>query len=101
MSKNVSDLRAVLFDAIESVKNGSLELDKARAINDLSKTVIDTARAEAEYADVTGSLVTSDFITQAAPPALPSGTHREASGSGTKTITQLPGATVTQHKMRG
>mgnify|MGYP000932237810 CR=1 FL=1 len=96
MSKNVSDLRAVLFDAIESVKNGSLELDKARAINDLSKTVIDTARAEAEYADVT-----SDFITQASAPALPSGTHREASGSGTKTITQLPGATVTQHKMRG
>lgn len=101
MSKNVSDLRAVLFDAIESVKNGSLELDKARAINDLSKTLIDTARAENEYADVTGSFVTSDFITQASAPALPSGTHREASGSGTKTITQLPGATVTQHKMRG
>ena len=46
MSKNLSDLRAALFDTLEKVKSGDLDLDKARAINDIGKTLIDSAKVE-------------------------------------------------------
>jgi len=49
MSKSINDLRDVLFQVLEAVKSGTMDLDKARAINDLSKTIVDTARTEVEY----------------------------------------------------
>lgn len=102
MSKNVTDLRNILFDAIEGVRAGSLDLDKAKTINELSKTLVDTARAENDHVRYTGGVSSSEFMGSTnGAPALPGQTHKEATGNGIKTITQIPGATITQHKMRG
>jgi hypothetical protein len=102
MSKNVTDLRNILFDAIEGVRSGNLDIDKAKTINELSKTLVDTARAENDHARYTGGIATSEFMAPKGAPALPGQTHNEATASGTKTITHLAGgATITQHKMRG
>lgn len=53
-NKTIDDLRATLFAALEGVKNGSLDLEKARAINDIGKSIIDTARVEVDYLKATG-----------------------------------------------
>jgi hypothetical protein len=53
VSQDLSALRAHLFDALQGVKAGTLELDKARAINELGKTLIDTAKVEVDYLRVT------------------------------------------------
>lgn len=53
MSKNISDLRAALFDTLEAVKAGTMDLDKARAINEIGKTLIDSAKVEVEFLRVT------------------------------------------------
>jgi len=101
MSKNITDLRAILFDAIEGVKTGGLDLDKAKTINELSKTLVDTARAEIDHVKIAGG-TGSDFLDSGpARPMLPGQTSQERTGNGTKTITQMAGATITQHKMRG
>ena len=52
---DITALRAALFEALRGVKTGTLELDKARAINELSKTLVDTARVEVAYLEATGN----------------------------------------------
>lgn len=53
MSYTVTDLRSILFDAIAGVKSGSLDLDKAKMINELIRTLVDTARAENDHLKIT------------------------------------------------
>lgn len=81
MSHDISALRTHLFDAIAGVKAGSLDLDKARAINELGKTLVDTAKVEVDYIRATSGSATSTFIQPARedvtdPAALPSGVER-------------------------
>ena len=99
MSKTVTDLRAILFEAIEGVKAGNLDLDKAKTINELSRTIVDSARAENDHAKITGG-VGGEFL-ETGHKLLPGQSGVERTATGTKTVTALPGVTVTQHKMRG
>lgn len=73
---NINDLRSVLFETLQAVKNGNMEIDRAKAISDLSQTIINTAKAEIDYAKATGANVNSAFIEQprliGTPPAPPS-----------------------------
>ena len=74
-SKTLNDLRSELFAAIQGLKAGTLSLDHARAINDLSKTIVDTAKVEVDYLRVTDG-TKAPFIEGAAAsaaPALPPG----------------------------
>jgi hypothetical protein len=48
-SKTIEDLRARLFDAIDGVKAGTMPLETARVIGDLSQTIVNTAKVECEY----------------------------------------------------
>lgn len=54
MSKTINDLRDVLFSTIDGLKDGSLDIEKARAINDLSKTITETAKVEVLYLRAAG-----------------------------------------------
>jgi hypothetical protein len=54
MNNDITTLRQHLFDALQGVRDGSLDLDKARAINDLGKTITDTAKVEVDYLRATG-----------------------------------------------
>ena len=73
MSQDITALREHLFDAIAGVKSGSLDLDKARAINELGKTLVDTAKVEVDYLKALGG-GESQFIDTAVGAAnLPEG----------------------------
>lgn len=54
MSKTINDLRETLFATLEAVRAGDMDLDKARAINDVAKTIVDTAKVEVDYLRTTG-----------------------------------------------
>ena len=68
--KNIDDLRELLFSAIEGVKSGTLDIDRARMIGDLSQVMVNSAKVEVEYAKATGQKG-SGFLEQA--PDLPTG----------------------------
>jgi len=53
MSKSITDLRDILFATLEGIKTGAVDLDKARNINEVAKTIVDTAKLEVEYLRVT------------------------------------------------
>lgn len=88
MSKSLNDLRAALFDTLEGVKAGSIDLDKARAINEIGKTLVDTAKVEVDFLRATDGDASS-FIQPEQAPRL------ESVGG-----TDWPGQ-VTRHRLQG
>ena len=46
MSNNISALRTTLFDTLQAVKSGEMDIDRARAVSDIAQTIINTAKAE-------------------------------------------------------
>lgn len=66
--KTIEDLRAALFETLQAVKGGQLEIDRAKAVGDLAQTIINTAKVEADYARATGADVRSGFIPSPSTP---------------------------------
>lgn len=98
---DITELRTHLFDTLRGLKDGSMKRETAQAINDTAQTIINTAKVEVDHMKVVGGC--SDFISgEDGTPKLPHGqSNTTQTQSGTKTVTQLlPGATVTQHRMR-
>jgi hypothetical protein len=55
MSGNtISDLRKHLFDAIQGVRDGSMDIDKAKTVAELSKVVVESAKVEVDFMKVRG-----------------------------------------------
>lgn len=52
--KSITDLRASLFATLEGIKSGAIDLDKARAVNEVAKTIVETAKVEVDYLRVSG-----------------------------------------------
>lgn len=69
MSHDITALRAALFATLDAIRDGSIDLDKAKAINDTAQTIINTAKVEVEYMRHTGANVASNFVPIAAEPA--------------------------------
>lgn len=86
--KTMDDLRSVIFDTIDDVRKGKLDAATAKAISELSQNVINSAKAEADYARATGQAVRSGLISteQAAPP--PAAPAADALPAATTSVTR-------------
>lgn len=73
MSKNISDLREALFATLQGVKDGSVDIERARAINELGKTLCDTAKVEVDYLRATGGGESAFIDTAVGDDNLPPG----------------------------
>lgn len=62
MSKSISDLYNALFDTLEQVKSGDMDLERAKVVTEVGQTIINTAKVEVMYIRETGGEVTSQFI---------------------------------------
>lgn len=49
MSRDISDLRESLFDALELLKQGNLDIERAKAISEMSQVIINSAKVEVDY----------------------------------------------------
>ena len=102
-TNDIAELRAILFGTLRGVKDGTLNPEKAKAINDTAQTIINSAKVEVDYLKTIGGGESEFIAPSTAQPAL--GHHQPAQTTqtpgGIKTVTQLPGATVTQHRLRG
>jgi len=54
MSKNIDDLRNILFETIDAVRKGEMPLERAKMVGDLSQVMVNTAAVEVKYAQATG-----------------------------------------------
>lgn len=76
MSNDITDLRTHLFDALKGLKDGSIDIEKAKAISDIAQVIVNSAKVEVDYAKATGSKG-SGFLEKAAdlPPGI-TGVHQ-------------------------
>ena len=65
-TKTIADLREALFATLQGVKDGSIDIDKARTINELGKTLVDSAKVEVDYLRATDGKETG-FLGQQQP----------------------------------
>lgn len=82
--KSITDLRDVLFATLQGVKDGTVDIEKAKAVNEVAKTIVDTAKVEVDYLRVTGG-GESEFIDGAIgasnlPPGITNVTRHRLAG---------------------
>ena len=90
--KTIDELRATLADVIKDVRAGTLDIDRAKTINELSKSIIDTAKVEVDYAKHTDTQA-SQFVVGESRPGLPgpNAGEQRAAQRGERTITEQAG----------
>lgn len=73
MAKNkIDDLRNHLFETLEALKDDEkpMEIDRAKAIADVARVIVDSAKVEVAYMNATGSAKGTGFMPEeeAVPP---------------------------------
>jgi cell shape-determining protein MreC len=69
----IADLRRRLFETIDGVRDGSIDIDKAKLVGDLSQVIVNTAKVEVEYLRTTGGGESTFIDTAIGADNLPNG----------------------------
>jgi len=74
----IEDLRNHLFETLEALKDETkpMDLDRARAIADVAKKIIDSAKVEVDFLRVSGQVMGTGFIPPD-PRLLPAAPERD------------------------
>ena len=91
-NNNMATLQAHLFDVLQGVKSGAIDVERANAVCAVSQQLINTVKAESDFGHRTGQPVASSMIevkSAAAPlaiaapvkPAEPVTIERRANGA--------------------
>lgn len=100
MSKTIDDLRAALFETLDKVRDGTLDVERARAVNEVAKTIVDTAKVEVDYLRVTdggeSSFISSAIGAGNLPPGLPPAAPRGHADTPNNGITG-----IVRHRLQG
>jgi len=59
---NVNELQEFLFETLKGIKDGSVNVDKAKAIAGVSNVLVSSAKVEVEYAKALGAKANSAFL---------------------------------------
>lgn len=64
MKNKISDLRNHLFETLEALKDDEkpMELARAKAISEVAQTIINSAKVEIEFMEVTGEAEQTEFF---------------------------------------
>lgn len=63
MSKvNVNEVRTFLYDTMSMVRDGKVDRNQALSINEMAKTMVESAKVEIEFIDRIGGMEKSDFL---------------------------------------
>lgn len=63
MANDITALRDALFSTLAALRAGEVDVNTARGVNDLAKTLVETARVEVDFLRATGAEgATSTFL---------------------------------------
>ena len=86
-SKNkIGDLRDHLFETLEALKDKDEPMDiaRAKAVADVARVIVDSAKMEVDFLKVTGGVRSTDFLpdadADAKPAAAPTRALRSVNG---------------------
>lgn len=96
---DIAELRSHLFETLRGLRDpvAPMDIDRAKAVSDVAKTLIDSARVEVDYMRASGDTNGTGFI---ALEDNGSGVVVDKSKGTTTTVSLLEGARVTRHIAR-
>ncbi len=63
MSKvNVNEVRNFLYDTMSMIRDGKVDRNQALSINEMAKTMVESAKVEIEFIDRIGGMEKRDFL---------------------------------------
>ncbi len=64
MKNKINDLRNHLFETLEALKDkdAPMEIERAKAVADVARVIVDSAKVEVEFLKVTGAAKSTDFL---------------------------------------
>lgn len=68
-TNNMATLQAHLFDVLQGVKTGKIDVERANAVCAVSQQLINTVKAESDFGHRTGQAVASSMIEIKSTPA--------------------------------
>lgn len=95
MARDVTQLREVLFDTLDRLrdKENPMDIDRAEAIATVAGAVINSAKVELDFLKAVGGTGTGFLpVNSDVPPAIT--TTRTVSAHADRTVTALPGGTT-------
>lgn len=97
---DINELRTVLFATLKGLtdKEAPMDIERAKAVCEVGQTIINSAKVEVEHMRIAGGRGTG-FLGEIEQPPAPDGQTGQTA-TGMKTITAIPGGTVTRHRMR-
>lgn len=96
-TKTMDDLRAHLFAALDGLRDKSMDVSTAKAMCEVGQTIVNTAKAEADFARATGGRVISNLIPASEEAASPNVTRiATATATGVKEVE----GNVTRHRLK-
>ena len=97
MADDITALRTELFATLRGLRDekNPIDVETARAVVEVGKVIIDSARVEVEMTRITGQQSGSGFVPLAAPPA-----PTDLAKPGV-TVQNVPGGRVTTHRLQG
>jgi len=60
--KNIEELRNVLVEVLTEVKNGEIDLKKAKEMSNLSRNIVDTVKVQVTYNKLMGEKRIIEFL---------------------------------------
>jgi hypothetical protein len=90
---DINELRTALFETLQAVKTGTMDVSRAKAVSDVAQTIINTAKVEIDYMAASGETVSSGFLGK--PSGRPALVEVPA---GQGVAAQLVNANIRQHK---
>lgn len=99
---DIAELRAHMFETLRGLKdkNNPMEIDRARAVADVAKTIIDSARVEVDFMRATGATQGTGFIAIEGDVATrrPGGVQvLQNDRNGKTTVEERDGLRITRH----
>lgn len=96
---DIDKLRTHLFDTLEGVKSGKIRVEQAKAVTEISQQIINSAKAEIDFARVNGS-VDSTFFNKLTRPSLPPPAPQEKEVTQTETGTLVREGNSVVHRIK-
>jgi hypothetical protein len=71
----IDDLRNHLFETLEALKDDEkpMDLDRARAVAEVAKVIVDSAKVEVDFLKVTGAARSTGFLPDGEEETVPAG----------------------------
>jgi hypothetical protein len=71
MANTIDDLRSHLFETLAALKDkdAPMDLDRAQAVAEVAKVIVESAKVEVSFLKVTGALKSTGFLPEADKPA--------------------------------